>query len=88
MDLPEDDRLFLRELVKTSRQKHHHVAWVDRDGTARVTTVTQPEIVRLNQLAHRLHISKPELLRQAAHIPVGKTGPAAKPPGTAPASPT
>jgi hypothetical protein len=73
MDLPDDDQLFLRDLVKISRQKHHHVAWVDRDGTDRITTFSQPEIVRLNKLAHRLHISKPELMRQAAHIPVGKS---------------
>jgi hypothetical protein len=73
MELPDDDQLFLRDLVKTSRQKHHHIPWVDRDGTDRVTTVSQPEIVRINKLAHRLHISKIELMRQAAHIPVGKS---------------
>ena len=72
MDLPEDDQGFLRDLVKASRQKIHHVAWTDRDGTARQTTLTQAEVVRLNTLAHRLGISKSELMRQAAHIPVAK----------------
>ncbi|MBC7367802.1 MAG: hypothetical protein H7343_13495 [Undibacterium sp.] len=73
MDLPDDDQLFLRDLVKISRQKHHHIAWVDRDGTDRMTTVSQTDIVRINKLAHRLHVSKKELMRQAAHIPVGKS---------------
>ncbi len=73
MELPADDLTFLRDLVKLSRQKHHHVAWVDRDGTDRVTTLSQPEVVRLNQLAHRLRVSKVELMRQASHIPVGKS---------------
>ena len=48
MELPVVDQDFLRELVKVSRQKHHHVKWVDRDGTDRVTTVSQTEVVRLN----------------------------------------
>ncbi len=73
MDLPDDDQLFLRDLVKISRQKLHHIAWVDRDGTERVTTVSHPDIVRINKLAQRLRISKIELMRQAAHIPVGKS---------------
>ena len=72
MDLPDDEKAFLRELIKISRQKQHHVKWIDRDGTERVTTFTQVEAVRLNQLAHRAGISKSELLRQAAHIPVAK----------------
>lgn len=72
MDFPDDEKAFLRELVKTARQKQHHVTWTDRDGTARVTTFTQAEAVRLNQLAHHAGISKSELLRQAAHIPAAK----------------
>ena len=79
MDLPDDDQGFLRDLVKISRQKTHHVAWTDRDGTGRQTALSQPEVVRLNVLAHRLGVSKSELLRQAAHIPVAKAA-AAKPP--------
>jgi uncharacterized protein involved in propanediol utilization len=73
MELPADDLTFLRDLVKISRQKHHHVAWVDRDGTDRVTTLSQTEVVRVNQLAQRLRVSKVELMRQASHIPVGKS---------------
>jgi len=92
MELPADDLTFLRDLVKLSRQKHHHVDWIDRDGTDRVTTLSQTEVVRLNQLAHRLRISKVELMRQAAHIPVGKssafstleTGALTQPPTTGP----
>ena len=72
MDLPDDEQAFLRDLVKTSRQKIHHVKWVDRDGSDRLTTLTQAEAARLNAIAHRLHISKVELLREAAHIPVLK----------------
>jgi hypothetical protein len=69
MDLPEEETTFLRDLVKGSRQKLHHVKWVDRDGTDRVTTLTQAEVVRLNAIAGRLRLSKSEVLRQAAHIP-------------------
>jgi hypothetical protein len=69
MDLPEEEQGFLRDLVKASRQKLHHVAWVDRDGTDRLTTLTQAEAVRLNAIASRLGLSKGETLRRAAHIP-------------------
>jgi hypothetical protein len=72
MNLSEEENAFLRDLVKASRQKTHHVKWVDRDGTERMTVLSQTEIVRLNTVAHRLGISKTELLRQAAHIPVAK----------------
>lgn len=72
MDLPEEAQTFLRDLVKASRQKPHLVKWVDRDGSERHTALTQPEALRLNTLAHRLGLSKSELLRQAAHIPAAK----------------
>ncbi len=72
MNLPDDEHAFLKELVKASRQKPHHVTWTDRDGTERRTTLTQPEVVRLNAIAQRLKISKSNVLRQAAHIPVAK----------------
>lgn len=72
MDLPEDDQTFLRDLVKSARQKHHHVKWIDRDGTERVTTLSQTEVVRINKLAQNQAISKSELLRRAAHVPVAK----------------
>ena len=72
MDLSDDEQTFLWELVKTSRQRHHHVTWVDRDGSDRVTALTQPEVVRLNALAHRLGLAKGEVLRRAAHVPVSK----------------
>ena len=72
MDLPDDDQIFLRDLVKASRQKIHHVAWIDRDGTPRQTVLNQAEVVRVNTLASRLGISKVELLRQAAHLPAAK----------------
>ncbi len=77
MDLPDDEQLFLRDLVKASRQKIHAVKWVDRDGTDRQTVLSQPEAVRLNTIAARLKISKSELMRQAAHIPVAKPAPPA-----------
>ena len=72
LTLPEDELTFLTDLVKTSRQKPHHVEWVDRDGTERVTVLTPAEAVRVNKVAHCLKISKSEVLRQAAHVPVKK----------------
>jgi hypothetical protein len=72
MDLPADEQVFLRDLVKASRQKVHVVKWVDRDGSDRQTTLTQAEVVRLNTIAARLKTSKSEVLRQAAHVPVAK----------------
>jgi len=75
MNLPDDEQVFLRDLVKASRQKIHSVKWVDRDGTPRQTVLTQPEVVRLNTIASRLKTSKEEVLRQAAHIPVAKPSP-------------
>ena len=85
MDLPDDDQTFLRDLVKASRQKIHLVKWTDRDGTDRQTVLTQAEATRLNVIAHRLGIAKPELMRQAAHLPVARVRPAAPP--TADAAP-
>jgi hypothetical protein len=79
MDLPDADQAFLRDLVKSSRQRLHAVAWIDRDGTQRQTTLTQAEVVRLNTIAHSLGISKGETLRRAAHIPVASAAPAAPP---------
>ena len=35
-----DEAQFLRDLVKASRQRIHHIKWTDRDGTARLTTLT------------------------------------------------
>jgi hypothetical protein len=72
MNLPDDDHAFLKELVKASRQKIHHVQWLDRDGTERRTALTQTEAVRLNSIAQRLKSSKSDVLRQAAHIPIVK----------------
>ena len=74
MDPSDDEQIFLRDLVKAARQKHHHVTWTDRDGTERHTTLTQTEVVRLNTIAARLNVSKSEALRRAAHVPVTKQG--------------
>lgn len=73
MDLPDDEQIFLRDLVKISRQKIHLVQWADRDGSARKTMLSQAEAVRLNTIAAKLRISKSETLRQAAHVPVAKS---------------
>ena len=75
MEFPDDEKIFLRDLVKTSRQKIHLVKWTDRDGSDRLTALNSAEAARLNAIAHRLGVSKVELMRQAAHLPV------AKPPG-------
>ena len=66
----EDETIFLKDLVKASRQRVHQVKWVDRDGTDRLTVLTPAEATRLNAIAHARKISKSEVLRQAAHIPV------------------
>ena len=70
----DDEPSFLRNLIKTSRQKVHLVEWVDRDGTKRTTVLNQAEAVRLNTIAARLKISKSETLRRAAHVPVAGNG--------------
>jgi hypothetical protein len=70
MKLPEAELSFLRDLLKASRQKQHHVRWVDRDGSERVTVLAPAENVRLAKLAQQLGVAKPEVLRQAAHIAV------------------
>jgi hypothetical protein len=75
MNLDEDEQAFLRDLVKASRQKIHVVEWVDRDGTKRATTLSPAEVVRLNQIAGKLRISKSETLRSAAHVPLKKSEP-------------
>ena len=82
MDLPEAELNFLRDLVKASRQKCHQIPWTDRDGTARHTVLTPAENGRLGELAAKLRVSKADVLRQAAHIPVAKNPPraAAEPP--------
>jgi len=72
MNLPEDEQSFLRDLVKTSRQKIHHVEWIDRDGTRRRTVMSGTEASRLGEIARQLKTSPGEVLRQAAHIPVPK----------------
>lgn len=70
MNLPEADQDFLRDLVKLSRQRPHHVRWVDRDGSDRVTTLSPADAARVNALAHQLHLGKDALFRQAAHLAV------------------
>lgn len=76
MHLPEEDDIFLRALVKASRQKPHLVHWTDRDGSERHTTLTQLETVRLDSIARRLGCSPGELLRRIAHIPLQNSPPA------------
>ncbi len=69
MHLPAPDQDFLRDLVKTSRQRSHHVRWKDRDGSERITTLNAADAARLNTLAHQLGLNKDALLVQAAHLP-------------------
>jgi hypothetical protein len=70
MDIVTDEPTFLRDLVKASRQKIHQVKWVDRDGTERITRLSQPEMARLTDIAQSQKKSASEVLRLAAHIPV------------------
>jgi hypothetical protein len=72
MEPPTDEHAFLRDLVKGSRQKPHIVMWVDRDGVGRHTALSQADVVRLNKIASGLGVSKSEVLRRAAHVPVEK----------------
>ncbi len=72
MENEHEDVVFLRDLVKTSRQKIHQVKWADRDGSARLTTLSQAEYTRLNAMARAQKISPGDVLRQAAHIPVAR----------------
>lgn len=72
MNVSEDDLQFLRELVKASRQRIHHITWVDRDGTKRLTALNAAEATRLNAVAGALKVSTAEVLRQAAHIPAAR----------------
>jgi hypothetical protein len=67
---PADEAQFLRDLVKSSRQRIIHVTWTDRDGTERLTVLSQADSARLNAIAQARKVSKSEVLRQAAHIPV------------------
>lgn len=69
MNLPTPDLDFLRGLVKTARQQPHHVPWVDRDGTARVTTLSADNAKRVNELARQLGVAPGVLLRRAAELP-------------------
>jgi hypothetical protein len=64
----EDDE-FLRGLVKSSRQRTVHLNWIDRDGTARLTTLTAAEAKRVNALARARGIGAGALLRATAHLP-------------------
>lgn len=69
MNLPPPDLEFLRTLVKTARQRPQHVHWVDRDGTARITTLSAEEAKRVNELARQLGVAHDVLLRRAAELP-------------------
>ncbi|MDP3071726.1 MAG: hypothetical protein Q8N18_15655 [Opitutaceae bacterium] len=85
MNLSPEEMTFARDLVKASRQRIHHVAWVDRDGTHRMTALNAAEVGQLNRLSGRLGVSNGELLRQVAYIPNPKPAPAqAVPPHPAP----
>jgi hypothetical protein len=69
MNLPMEDQDFLRQLVKTSRQRSEHVRWVDRDGTPRITTLNSADATRAKGLARTWGLTLEELFRQAAHLP-------------------
>ena len=63
------DDAFVRALVKTSRQRTVHLKWTDRDGTARLTTLTAAEASRVNALARAAGLAPEAFLRAAAHRP-------------------
>lgn len=72
MDIAPEELSFVRDLVKAARQRVHHITWTDRDGTKRLTVLTEPEFTRLKKLSAGLRLSPAEALRQAAHIPNSK----------------
>ncbi len=65
-----DEATFLKDLVKTARQRTVAVKWLDRDGSERLTVLTAAESTRLETIARQQKVSKSEVLRQAAHVPV------------------
>jgi hypothetical protein len=69
MNVSAEDLPFLRELVKASRQRVHHLTWIDRDGTKRLTALSEAEFTRLKGVSTALKLPPAEVLRQAAHIP-------------------
>ena len=69
MNLPTAELDFLRTLVKAARQRPDHVRWIDRDGTARVTTLSAEDAKRVNELARQLGVARDVLLRRAAELP-------------------
>lgn len=73
MNLPPADQDFLRALVKTARQRPHHVRWIDRDGTARITTLSADDAKRVHELARQLGVANDVLLRRAAELPALRT---------------
>jgi hypothetical protein len=72
VNLNETEQDFLRDLVKTSRQRPHPVRWTDRDGSDRVTMLSPADATRLNALARQHGIGAAALLQQGAHLPVKK----------------
>ena len=72
MNLPEAEQDFLRDLVKTARQRSHVVRWVDRDGSDRVTPFAAPEVKQLNRITGQLGISQSAVMQQAAFLPVNR----------------
>lgn len=72
MNFTAEENDFLRGLVKASRQKTRIVAWIDRDGSSRSTSLAAEEATQLLRLAQRAGMSPSELMRQAAHIPLKK----------------
>ena len=69
MNFPTADLDFLRTLVKTARQRPDHVRWIDRDGTARITTLSAEDAKHVNELARQLGVAPDVLLRRAAELP-------------------
>lgn len=72
MNLPETEQDFLRDLVKISRQRPQHVRWVDRDGSERLTALSEADSARLSALARKLGVGKDAVLRAAAHLPAAR----------------
>jgi hypothetical protein len=64
---------FLRALAKKALQRPHLERWVDRDGTAPVTSLSADDR-KVGELARKPDVSKQSRLRSAAELPaLGRT---------------
>ncbi len=67
--LSEDEQNFLKDLVKSARQRSTQIRWTDRDGTSKTTVLNKAETERLTLIARKLKVSQAEVMNKAAFLP-------------------